>query len=91
MSLAVTLLYGFALALRAPVAFWIAWAYLVPALLRFRMNLPFAKTPEEIGAVIGALVGGSLQTLLILAGLASINPASTFPLRLTHHVTEPTA
>jgi hypothetical protein len=91
MSLAIALLYGLALALRTPVAFWIACAYLIPALLRFRMKLPFAKTSEEIGSVIGALLGGSLQTLLILAGLASIDPTSTFPLRLSHHLTEPTA
>jgi hypothetical protein len=90
LSVGLSLLLGAALLTRMPVALWIAALTVLPPLIRFILNRPFAKTAEDIGGVIGALVGAALQTLVIMAGISSIDPASTFPLRLDQHLNEAT-
>lgn len=85
LSLALALAYGIALAFRAPVAFWLAFTYLVPAVQRYLLQFPHVRTPKENGTVIGTVIGAALQVVLMLAGIASINPQSDFPLRLTTH------
>lgn len=86
LSLAFALAYGIALAFRAPVAFWLAFTYLVPAVQRYLVQFPHVRTPKENGTVIGSVIGAALQVVLMLAGVASINPQSDFPLRLTTHL-----
>jgi hypothetical protein len=86
LSLVLALAYGIALAFRAPVAFCLALTYLVPAVLRYLLQFPHVRTPKENGTVIGSVIGSGLQVVLMLAGIASINPQSVFPLRLTTHL-----
>jgi hypothetical protein len=88
LSFCLTLALGVALLARLPVALWIAALTFLPPLIRFILNRPFARTAEDLGGVIGALVGAAVQTLVIMAGISSIDPTSTFPLRLDQHLTE---
>ncbi|NJM84169.1 MAG: hypothetical protein HC844_18520 [Tabrizicola sp.] len=85
-SLAIALAYGAALVLRTPLAFWLAIGYLGPALYRYVLTIPFAATPRDIGSTTGSLIGTAVQVLLMLAGIASLDPLSGFPLRLASHL-----
>lgn len=86
LSLALALAYGTALAFRAPVAFWLALTYLVPAVQRYLLLFPHVRNEKENGTLIGSMIGVSVQVLLMLTGIASIDPHSDFPLRLTTHL-----
>ncbi len=68
-------------------ALYAAALCILPRLLRFASQLPHAKGAEQIGSVIGELIGGLLQIALILGAIASLDPTSDFPFRLKDHVT----
>ncbi len=78
------------LGLLSASAFYAAALGVVPRLLRFASQIPHAKGGEQIGSVIGELIGGLLQIALILGAIASLDPTSEFPFRLQDHVAHDT-
>lgn len=78
------------LMLLSAAAFYTAAFGVLARILRFAAQIPQATGGEQIGAVIGELIGGLLQILLILGAIASIDPTSDFPFRLKDHVTHDT-
>ena len=79
-----------ALALASAVAFYVAVLPLLTALARFAVEIPHARGGEAIGGAIGSWIGASLQALLIIGAIATVDPTSSFPLRLDGHLTEST-
>lgn len=77
-----------ALALASTAAFYIALLLLPMSLARFVTEIRLASGGEAIGGAIGSWIGASLQALLIIAAIATIDPTSTFPIRLDSHLTE---
>jgi hypothetical protein len=73
------------------VAFYIALVPLLTTLARFVMEIPHARGGEAIGGAIGSWIGASLQALLIIGAISTLDPTSTFPLRLDGHLTESTS
>ena len=79
-----------AVALASAAAFYVALLALPMSVARFTSEIQQASGSEAIGGAIGSWLGASLQTLLIVGAIASIDPTSTFPLRLDSHLTEST-
>lgn len=87
LSLLSALLTVLCLVLLSTGAFYAAALGVVPRLLRFASQIPHAKGGEQVGSVIGELIGGLLQIALILGAIASLDPTSEFPFRLEDHLT----
>ena len=77
-----------ALALASAAAFYITLLLFPMALARFVAEIRLASGGEAIGGAIGSWLGASLQALLIVGAVATIDPTSTFPLRLDSHLNE---
>ncbi|MGC1496898.1 MAG: hypothetical protein WA790_13890 [Sulfitobacter sp.] len=75
-----------ALILASAVAFYSALLGLFPAALRFADEIPQAHTGETIGAAIGSFVGVTLQIMVIIGIISSIDPTSHFPFRLGNYL-----
>lgn len=78
----------FSLMALSALAFYCAAANAVPRVMRFWDEMPHASGGEQIGTVIGGLIGGLAQVALIMGAVASLDPTSDFPFRLKEHLSD---
>ena len=80
-----------ALVFLSAAGFYLAALSLISRVMRFAARYPHAHGGEEVGSVIGELIGGLVQISLIMGVFASIDPASQFPFRLSSHLSPESA